>query len=126
MSLGDVGRVDEDGYLYVTDRVKDMVISGGVNIYPVEVEQCLLRIEEIRDVAVFGIPDAEWGEVLAAHVELVDGAVLTEDDVRGHARAALAGYKVPRLVVFEDLPRQETGKLFKRSLRARYLEGARS
>jgi long-chain acyl-CoA synthetase len=126
VSLGDVGRVDADGYLFLTDRVKDMVISGGVNIYPAEIEQALLLMEAVRDVAVFGVPDADWGEIVAAHVELHDGASLTEDEVRDHVRATMAGYKVPRVVVFEDLPRQETGKLFKRRLRARYLEGAPS
>ena len=126
VTLGDVGRVDADGFLYLTDRVKDMVIAGGVNIYPVEIEQCLLTLKGVRDVAVFGIPDADRGEALAAHVELEPGARLTEDEIRDHVRGRLASYKVPRHVVFDDrLPREDTGKLFKRRLREAYWDPGR-
>jgi long-chain acyl-CoA synthetase len=120
VTLGDIGRVDVDGFLYLTDRSKDMVISGGVNIYPAEVEACLMELEGVRDVAVFGVPDADWGEALVAHVERAEGAPLDADAVQAHVRARLAGYKVPRRVVFEALPREDTGKLFKRRLRERY------
>ncbi|HEX4107220.1 MAG TPA: AMP-binding protein [Solirubrobacteraceae bacterium] len=121
LTLGDVGHVDGDGFLWVTDRVKDMVIAGGVNIYPVEIEQCLLGLKGVRDAAVIGVPDPDLGEALAAHIELLDGAVLSEDEVRDHVRRELAAYKVPRLVVFEEaLPREDSGKLFKRRLRERY------
>jgi long-chain acyl-CoA synthetase len=126
VTLGDAGRVDADGFLYLTDRVKDMVIAGGVNIYPVEIEQCLMTLAGVRDVAVFGIPDADRGEALAAHIELDPGAGLTEDDVRDHVRSRLASYKVPRRVVFDDrLPREDTGKLFKRKLREAYWDPGR-
>jgi long-chain acyl-CoA synthetase len=121
VTVGDVGWVDTDGYLYLTDRASDMVISGGVNIYPAEIEAALSELPGVRDSAVFGIPDEEFGESLAAHVELEPGAALTEDDIRAYVRATLAGYKVPKVVVFTpELPREETGKLFKRKLRARY------
>ncbi|WP_199435393.1 AMP-binding protein [Qaidamihabitans albus] len=121
ITVGDVGRVDEDGYLYLTDRLNDMVISGGVNIYPAEIEASLLTLDGVKDVAVFGIPDREMGEALAAHVELMEGAQLTEQDVRDAVRSRLAKYKVPRVVVFEDeLPREDSGKLFKRRLKNGY------
>ena len=121
VTVGDVGRVDADGFLYLTDRASDMVISGGVNIYPVQIEAALTGLAGVRDSAVFGIPDEDFGEVLAAHIELEPGAALTEDDVRGYVHAALAGDKAPKVVVFTDeLPREETGKLYKRKLRALY------
>jgi long-chain acyl-CoA synthetase len=122
VTVGDVGYLDAEGYLYLTDRAIDMVISGGVNIYPAEIEACLSGLPGVRDVAVFGIPDAEYGEALAAHVDADPQAGLTEQDVRGHVRARLAGYKVPKVVVFDHhLPREDSGKLFKRRLRERYL-----
>jgi long-chain acyl-CoA synthetase len=125
ISIGDVGRVDEDGYLYLSDRARDMVISGGVNIYPAEIEACLLELHGVRDVAVFGIPDESYGEALAAHVDTEPSAGLTEDDVRDHIRERLAGYKVPRVVVFDtELPREESGKIFKRRIRERYWQSA--
>jgi len=118
LDIGDVGYLDDDGFLYLNDRSTDMVISGGVNIYPAEIEACLLELDGVRDVAVFGIPDEDFGESLAAHVEATG---LTEDDVRQHVRANLAGYKVPKVVVFDDdLPREDTGKLMKRKIRDRY------
>ncbi|MFV0534213.1 MAG: AMP-binding protein [Cumulibacter sp.] len=123
-TVGDIGYVDAEGYLYLSDRANDMVISGGVNIYPAEIEASLHNLLGIEDVAVFGIPDKEMGEALAAHVQLVEGASMSEDDVRRHVRETLAGYKVPKVVVFEEkLPREDTGKLFKRRLKAQYWEG---
>jgi long-chain acyl-CoA synthetase len=125
ISIGDVGHVDEDGYLYLSDRARDMVISGGVNIYPAEIEACLLELNGVRDVAVFGIPDASYGEALAAHVDPEPSAGLTETAVRDHVRERLAGYKVPRVVVFDtELPREESGKIFKRRIRERYWQSA--
>ncbi|MEO9138802.1 MAG: AMP-binding protein [Jatrophihabitans sp.] len=118
LHIGDIGYLDHDGFLYLNDRSTDMIISGGVNIYPAEIEACLLELDGVRDVAVFGVPDEVFGEAIAAHVE-ADG--ITEDDVRAHVRANLAGYKVPKLVVFDDhLPREDTGKLFKRRIREQY------
>jgi long-chain acyl-CoA synthetase len=124
VSCGDIGYLDADGYLYLNDRRSDMVISGGVNIYPAEIEACLLSLRGVRDCAVFGIPDDEFGEALAAHVELHDGARLTADAVRGHVRSRLATYKTPRVVEFSDsLPREDSGKIFKRRLREPYWRG---
>lgn len=121
ITVGDVGRLDADGFLYLSDRASDMVISGGVNIYPAEIEACLLQLPGVRDVAVFGIPDAEFGEALAAHVDADPTAGLTADDVRRHVRDNLASYKVPRVVEFDNnLPREDSGKLFKRKLKERY------
>jgi long-chain acyl-CoA synthetase len=121
VTLGDVGYLDDDGYLYLTDRASDMVISGGVNIYPAEVEGVLLALPGVRDAAVFGIPDEVLGEVLAAHLDADPEAGLDEHRVRDHVRERLAAYKVPRLVVFDSaLPREDSGKLFKRRLRERY------
>jgi len=124
VSCGDIGYVDADGYLYLNDRRSDMVISGGVNIYPAEIEACLLSLQGVRDCAVFGIPDEEFGEALAAHVELHDGVRLTVEEVRDHIRSRLAAYKTPRVVQFSDsLPREDSGKIFKRRLREPYWAG---
>jgi len=121
VTVGDMGRLGDEGFLYLTDRVSDMVISGGVNIYPAEIEGVLYELAGVQDCAVFGIPDEEYGESLAAHIELSDGAELTEDDVRAFVRGRLAGFKVPKVVVFDDaLPREESGKLFKRRIRDLY------
>lgn len=121
VTVGDVGYLDEDGFLYLNDRRNDMVISGGVNIYPAEIESCLLGIEGVVDAAVFGIPDAEYGEALAAHLQLEDGVNFTEEEIRDHVREHLAKYKAPRVVSFDEkLPRDEAGKLFKRRLKEKY------
>jgi long-chain acyl-CoA synthetase len=121
ITVGDLGHVDADGYLYLSDRQGDMVISGGVNIYPAEIEACLQSLPGLADVAVFGIPDPDLGESLAAHVEPLPGATLTAEQVRDHVTRHLAKYKVPTVVVFEkELPREDSGKLFKRRLKERY------
>ncbi len=125
ITIGDIGRVDQDGFLHLSDRARDMVISGGANIYPAEIEACLLELDGVRDVAVFGIPDDEFGEAVAAHVDAEPDAGLTEVSVRDHVGMRLAGFKVPKVVVFDDnLPREETGKIFKRRIRQRYWEPA--
>jgi len=101
-----------------------MIISGGVNIYPAEIEGALIQMPGVRDCAVFGIPDDEFGEALAAAVQPQPGAQLTEEAVRDWVRERLAGYKVPRLVSFHaQLPREDSGKLFKRKLREPYWAG---
>ena len=125
ITVGDVGRVDEDGFLYLSDRLNDMVISGGVNIYPAEIEATLLNLDGVADVAVFGIPDPDLGEAVAAHVQLMPDVSLTEEEVAQHVGAHLARYKVPKVVVFEDeLPREDSGKLFKRLLKEPYWSDA--
>ncbi|MEO8523541.1 MAG: AMP-binding protein [Caldimonas sp.] len=120
-TLGDMGYLDAEGYLYVVDRKSDMVISGGANIYPAEIEAVLIAMPGVADCAVFGIPDAEFGEGLAAALQLVDGAELDAAQVREFLRARIADFKVPRVVTFHDeLPREDTGKIFKRRLRDPY------
>jgi long-chain acyl-CoA synthetase len=120
-TVGDVGYLDNDGYLFLCDRKADMVISGGVNIYPAEIEAALITMPGIADCAVFGIPDAEFGEALAAHVQPHGDAALERDDIRAFLRARIADYKVPRVIEFADeLPREESGKIFKRKLREPY------
>jgi len=121
ITSGDVGYLDADGYLFLCDRKRDMVISGGVNIYPAEIEAVLHGMPGVKDCAVFGIPDAEFGETLMAVVEPADGARLAPDAVRAHLRAHLADYKVPRAIeIGRNLPREDSGKIFKRRLRDPY------
>ena len=120
-SVGDMGYLDADGYLYVADRKSDMVISGGVNIYPAEIEAVLMTLPAIADCAVFGIPDSEFGEALAAAVQLRSGQKLSEKEIQDFLRERIANYKVPRAVTFHDaLPREDSGKIFKRLLREPY------
>jgi acyl-CoA synthetase (AMP-forming)/AMP-acid ligase II len=127
LSVGDVAYVDGEGFVYICDRKRDMIISGGVNIYPAEIEDALHRHPKIHDAAVFGVPDEEWGERVHAAVELRPGEVLTEDEVRRFCREHLADYKVPREVTFrESLPRDGAGKLVKRLLREPYWAGRTS
>lgn len=124
VTVGDMGLLDEDGYLYLSDRKSDMVISGGVNIYPAEIEQQLTQMPGIADSAVFGIPDDDFGEALAAAVQLLPESTVSADDVRQFLKDRMAGYKVPRVVTFhEQLPREDSGKIFKRILRAPYWSG---
>ena len=124
-TLGDMGWLDEDGYLYLSDRAVDMVISGGANIYPAEVEAALIVMPGVADCAVFGIPDAEFGESIAAAVQVQPGHVLTQESVKQWLGERISNFKVPRLVAFHDqLPREDSGKIFKRILRAPYWEKA--
>jgi long-chain acyl-CoA synthetase len=124
LTMADVGYVDRDGYLFIVDRSADMVISGGVNIYPAEIEQTLLGLPSVADCAVFGIPDHEFGEALAAAVQPRPGVDLSADEVRSFLRERIAGYKVPAVVTFHTtLPREDTGKIFKRKLREPYWAG---
>jgi acyl-CoA synthetase (AMP-forming)/AMP-acid ligase II len=120
LTSGDVVRVDEDGFIYIVDRTKDMIISGGVNIYPREIEDVLFRHPAVRDVAVVGLPDKTWGEQVAAFVVLEAGAATTEQDLDAHCRVTLAGFKAPRrYAIVEVLPRNAAGKILKRELRDR-------
>jgi long-chain acyl-CoA synthetase len=125
IALGDVGYLDGDGFLYLCDRAKDMIISGGVNIYPAEIEAELHKMPGVADCAVFGIPDEEFGEQVFAVVQRQPGADIGESDVRAFLRERIAGYKVPKRVEFRaDLPREDSGKIFKRKLREPFWEGA--
>ncbi|MFJ2744858.1 AMP-binding protein [Streptomyces sp. NPDC087440] len=125
VSVGDMGYLDADGYLYICDRAVDMVISGGVNIYPAEIEAALLTLPGVLDCAVFGIPDAEFGERLHALVQPEPGATPDPDALRASLRTTLAGFKVPRtLDLVPDLPRDPNGKIAKHRVRASYLRSA--
>ncbi len=121
VTLGDVGYLDKDGYLFIGDRRRDMVISGGVNIYPAEIEMALLAMPGVHDCAVFGIPDEEFGETLCAHIEADPQARLGAAAVTAFLRGRLADFKVPRVIKFETaLPREDSGKIIKRKLREPY------
>jgi len=123
VTVGDVGYQDADGYVFLCDRKRDMIISGGVNIYPAEIESVLIQMPGVRDCAVFGIPDEEFGEQICAYVEPQAGAPLQASDVRAYLGGHLARYKVPKVVEFiAALPREDSGKIFKRKLRAPYWE----
>jgi long-chain acyl-CoA synthetase len=124
ISVGDVGYLDEDGYLFLCDRKRDMMISGGVNIYPAEIENALIAMDGVRDCAVFGIPDDEFGERLCACIQPEPGAVLSPPAVQDFLRGRLANFKVPKDIQFlEALPREASGKIFKRKLRDPYWQG---
>ncbi len=124
ITCGDVGYLDEDGFLFLCDRKRDMVISGGVNIYPAEIEAVLLNMPEVADGCVFGIPDDEYGEKLMAVVQPVPGADIDAAKVQQFLAKELANYKVPHVVEFrKELPRHDSGKLFKRVLREPYWAG---
>ena len=121
---GDAGYLDEDGYVYVHDRVKDMIVSGAENIYPAEVESALFGHPAVADVAVIGVPDERWGEAVKAVVVLKPGESVTPDELVGFARQRIAGYKLPKSVDFiDELPRNPSGKILKRELRKPYWEG---
>jgi long-chain acyl-CoA synthetase len=125
VTVGDVGYQDEDGYLYLCDRKRDMIISGGVNIYPAEIESVLIQMPGVHDCAVFGIPDEEFGEQICAYVEPQSGATIDATAVRAYLAQHVARYKVPRVVeLASSLPREDSGKIFKRRLRAPYWEKA--
>jgi long-chain acyl-CoA synthetase len=119
ISNGDVGYLDDEGFLHICDRKKDMIISGGVNIYPSEIEDVLATHPAIKDSAVFGIPHEEYGESIAAAIETVSD--ISEAEVKAFVRSRLANYKTPKVVSFHDaLPREDSGKIFKRKLRDKY------
>jgi long-chain acyl-CoA synthetase len=121
---GDMGYFDADGFLYLCDRINDMIISGGANIYPAEIEAELHKLPGVADCAVFGIPDEEFGEQVMAVVQPMPGATLTPAALQAELRKVLTGYKVPRRIDFaESLPREDSGKIFKRKLRAPFWEG---
>lgn len=121
LRTGDAGMIDNEGYLYLKDRVKDMIVSGGENIYPVEIENALAQHPEIAESAVIGIPDEKYGETVMAVCVLRPDTTLTVEDVIAHCRSHIGGYKVPRKVSFiEEMPRNASGKVLKRELREPY------
>jgi acyl-CoA synthetase (AMP-forming)/AMP-acid ligase II len=129
-SLGDMGYVDEEGYLYLTDRSTFMIVSGGVNIYPQEAENLLVMHPKLVDAAVFGVPNEEFGEEVKAVVQPAAGVAAgpeLEAELIAYCKAHLASYKCPRTVEFDpDLPRDPNGKLYKRRIRERYWQGRTS
>ena len=121
---GDLGYMDADGYLYIHDRVKDMIVSGGENVYPAEVENVLMSHPAIADVAVIGVPHERWGETAKACVVRTPGSTVTEQEIIDFARERLAKFKCPTSVDWmEALPRNPSGKILKKDLRAPYWEG---
>jgi long-chain acyl-CoA synthetase len=125
-TVGDMGYMDSDGYLFIADRKIDMIISGGVNIYPAEVEAALIDHPAVLDVAVFGVPDEEWGEQVKAAVELVEEhepSPELEAELIAHAKQTIANLKAPKTIDFTELPRDPNGKVYKRHLRDPYWEG---
>ena len=119
---GDMAKYDEDGFIYLVDRKKDVVITGGENLYPVQIEDFLRTFEKIKDVAVIGLPDVRLGEIAAAIVEVKDGVCCTEEEVNAFCRA-LPRYKRPRKIIFDRIPRNPTGKIEKPALRQKYCHG---
>ena len=121
---GDAGYIDENGYAFLRDRIKDMVVTGGENVYPVEVESVLGGHPSILEVAVIGIPDEKFGEALLAVVALKQGASLTQDELLGFSREKIAGFKIPRqMKIVDALPRNASGKVLKNVLRDPYWAG---
>jgi len=119
---GDMAREDEEGFIYLVDRKKDVVISGGENIYPVQIEDFLRNHDKIKDVAVIGLPDARLGEITAAIIEIKEGESATEAEINAFCMA-LPRYKRPRKIFFDKVPRNPTGKIEKPVLREKYCKG---
>ncbi len=122
---GDIGRQDKDGYFYIVDRAKEMIVSGGENVYSGEVEAAIYEIPEVKEAAVFGIPDEKWGELVAAAVVLRAGANLSAEELQRYCKTRIASYKVPRHIEFmtEELPKSGSGKILKRVIREKYWAG---
>ncbi|MFA5565657.1 MAG: AMP-binding protein [Acidimicrobiia bacterium] len=121
LSVGDIAYMDDEGFYYIADRKSDMIISGGVNIYPAEIEAVLVAHPQVADAAVFGIPDDEWGEAVHATITLYEGGEVSDADLQAFCREHLAGYKVPRSIErTEEIPRSASGKILKREMRAPY------
>lgn len=124
MHTGDAGTLYDEGYLYIQDRIKDMIVSGGENVYPGMLEKVLFKHPAIADAAVIGVPDEQWGETVKAVVVLGDGKSVSEDEVIDFCRDQMGGFQRPRLVDFiEEIPRNSSGKVLKRELREPYWVG---
>ena len=122
---GDIGRQDKDGFFYIVDRAKEMIVSGGENVYSAEVEAAIYEIPEVKEAAVFGIPDEKWGELVAAAIVLRSGTDLSAEEVQRYCKTRIASYKIPRHIEFlaEELPKSGSGKILKRVLREKYWAG---
>jgi acyl-CoA synthetase (AMP-forming)/AMP-acid ligase II len=124
LKTGDLGKLDEEGYLYLVGRKKDMIISGGVNIYPEDIEEVMIRHPKVMDVAVFGVPDDKWGETPRAAVTLREGQEAEPEEIRDWSNGRIAGYqKISAVDILKDLPRNPAGKVLKRELRTPFWEG---
>jgi fatty-acyl-CoA synthase len=124
MSSGDIGRLDEEGRLFVVGRDDEMIVSGGENVYPVEVEKMLAAHDEVAEATVLGVDDEQYGQRLVAFVVLTDGATANPDELKAHVRENLANYKVPReITILSELPRGSTGKILRNELIARTSDG---
>lgn len=118
---GDVGYIDEDGYVYIVDRKKDMIVTGGFNVYCAEVEAGIMALPQVRECAVIGVPDEKWGEAVKAFVVVKDGESLTEAEVLAHCKTKLGGMKSPKSIAFRaDIPKTPAGKTDRKSLRVPY------
>ena len=120
LHTGDVARMDEDGFIYVIDRKKDVIITGGENIYPVEIESVIHQYPGVKDVAVIRMPDERLGEIAAAVIEAQPGVTLSEEEILEHCKKNLPNYQRPRKIIFDKVPRNPTGKLEKTKLRQKY------
>jgi long-chain acyl-CoA synthetase len=121
---GDAGYLDEEGYLYIQDRIKEMIVSGGENIYPAEVENAIAGHPAVQDVAVIGVPDDRWGEAVKAIIACKPGMSADAVEIIAYARERIAGYKLPKSVDFvASIPRNASGKILRRDLRQPYWEG---
>jgi long-chain acyl-CoA synthetase len=121
LHTGDLGRMDEDGYVYIVERKNDMIISGGVNIYPREIEEVLYKHPAVSEASVIGVPDEHWGEVARAVLVLKEGAHATEAEIKEFCGQHLAGYKKPKMVDFwRELPKSPQGKILKKEIRKHY------
>jgi acyl-CoA synthetase (AMP-forming)/AMP-acid ligase II len=119
-----MARMDDEGYIYLVDRAKDMIVTGGTNVYPVEVKKVILQMEGIADAGVIGVPDEKWGEQVKAIVVLKPGYQVSEEDIISFCRQSLAGFKTPKSVDYIDIiPRNAAGKMLKKDLRKPYWEG---
>jgi fatty-acyl-CoA synthase len=122
LHTGDLARMDEEGFIYIVDRKKDMIVSGGENIYPREIEEVLYHHPKIQEAAVIGVPDQVWGESVKAMVVLKKGETIEEKEVIEYCKNHLASYKKPKSVEFvEDLPRNPSGKVLKKTLKEKYI-----
>ena len=123
-TMGDMGYLDEDEYLFIVDRKSDMILSGGVNIYPAEIENTIFGHPAVLDVVVFGVPDEKWGEAIKAVVQLKEGQKATEEEITEWCDERLSSMKKPKSVDFiDELPRDINGKVYKRQIRDKYWEG---
>lgn len=122
---GDIGRLTADGYLELVDRGKDVIVSGGFNVYPGEVERCIESLPQVAEAVVFGVPSEDWGEAVTALVTLSPHASLSVEAIRAHCKRNIAGYKVPREIkLVNDLPKTDTGKIARRKIRDTFWRGA--